>query len=74
MALGAGEYLVIVAGELRQFGHVDEIPDEFEHIIKFSPEIPPGPHTPEQHEEIEQLPALFQSFMEKERARSNKGR
>ena len=40
-------------------------------MIAFIPEIPPDPHTEEQHEEIESWNSKFQKLMEIERARSN---
>ena len=39
-------------------------------MIEFLPEIPPEPHTEEQHQEIEQWNGKLQQLMEIERARS----
>lgn len=72
--MGDGEYLVMINGEVIEFQHWDEIPDTFEHMIKFYPNIPPEPHTPEQHHAIDQIPNIFKQFMEKERASSHKNR
>ena len=67
----AHEFVILVNGELKTYNNYDDIPDDFENVIKFLPEIPDGPHTHEQHEEIELWNKRFQQLMEKERARSN---
>ena len=43
----------------------NNIPDDLDHVIEFVPEIPPGPHTEQQHEEIEAWVGLFLKLMEK---------
>lgn len=48
----------------------ENIPDDFDHVIEFLPEIPPEPHTPEQHEEIDSWNDKFLRLMEIEHARS----
>ena len=58
-------------GRVEEFNDYNNIPLDFEHVIAFIPEIPPGPHTEEQHEEIESWNSKFQKLMEIERARSN---
>jgi hypothetical protein len=67
----AHEFVILVNGELKTYDNYEDIPDDFENVIKFLPEIPDGPHTHEQHEEIELWNKRFQQLMEKERARSN---
>ena len=49
----------------------EDIPETFEHVIKFLPDVPPEPHTEEEHEEIQEWNNKFQELMEKERASSN---
>lgn len=58
-------------GRIEEYNDYDRIPLDFDHVIAFLPEIPPGPHTPEQHEEIESWNGKLQKLMEIERARSN---
>ena len=65
------EFQFIINGELVIFDKYEDIPDEFEHVIKFLPDIIPEPHTEEQHEEMAQWNTRLQKLMEKERARSN---
>lgn len=70
--LGKGAYVVLVDGELMEFGHWDEIPAEVDAIIKFLPDIPPGPHTHEQHEQLDRLTEIFHSFMQRERRHASR--
>ena len=65
------EFQFIINGELVTFDKYEDIPDEFEHVIKFLPDVIPEPHTEEQHEEMAQWNIRLQELMEKERARSN---
>ena len=64
------EFQFIVNGELVSFDNYDDIPEDFEHVIKFSPDVPSEPHTEEDHEEMAQWNTRLQELMEKERARS----
>lgn len=66
-----GEFVFIINGETKIFTDFRDIPDKFDHVIKFIPEIPDGPHTEEQHNEIDSWNKRFQEIMDKERARSN---
>jgi len=74
MRIGAGEYLIMIGGQVQRFTHLDDIPSEFEHVILFAPVIPPGPHTHEEHEAIDQLPGELRRLMEIENASSHKNR
>jgi hypothetical protein len=65
--MGKGEYTILLDGQLLHFTHWDDLPAEFDAMIKFMPDIPPGPHTHEQHEAIERLPQIFREFMLRER-------
>ena len=68
------EFVILVNGKLETFTRYEDIPEEFDNVIKFLPEVPDAPHTEEQHEEIESWNSKLQKLMEKERARSNKNR
>jgi hypothetical protein len=61
------DFQFIVNGELKKYTKYEDIPEEWDHIIKFVFDIPPEPHTEEQHEEIEEWNNRFQKLMEKER-------
>ena len=70
------EFQFIISGELITFDKYEDIPEEFEHVIKFLPDLlepegEDGNHTEEQHEEMSKWNTRFQKLMEKERARSN---
>ena len=57
-----------------EFNDWNDIPKDFKfkHVIKFLPELPPPPHTPEQHMEVSEWNDRLQALMEIERnARSN---
>ena len=47
-----GEYIVKIGTSFLEFSDSNDIPDEFDHLIKFLPEIPPEPHTQEDHDYI----------------------
>ena len=64
------EFQFIINGELVIFDKYEDIPDEFEHVIKFLPDIPEDPHTEDEHDEIAVWNARLQQLMEIERARS----
>ena len=65
------EFQFIVNGELVTYDKYKDIPETFEHVIKFLPDIPPEPHTEKENEEIQEWNNKFQELMEKERASSN---
>lgn len=70
----AHEFVLLVNGKLVTYTNYEDIPDEFDNVIKFIPEILDGPHSHDEHEEIEKWNEKLQLLMEKERARSNKNR
>ena len=70
------EFQFIINGELVTFDKYEDIPEEFEHVIKFLPDLlepegEDGNHTEEQHEEMSKWNTRLQKLMEKEHARSN---
>ena len=65
------EFQFIVDGELVAFDKYEDIPEDFEHVIRFIPDVIPEPHTEEEHEEMAQWNTRLQQLMEKERASSN---
>lgn len=65
------EFVVKRNGILETYQTYEEIPNDFDHVIKFLPEIPEGPHTREQHDEIDQWSQRLNRLMEIENARSN---
>jgi hypothetical protein len=65
------KFVIMVNGELNTYTEYEDIPETFDHVIEFSPEVPPPPHTEEQHDEIDKWNFRLQALMEKERASSN---
>ena len=65
------EFQFIVNGELITYDNYEDIPETFDHVIKFIPDIPEEPHTEEEHDELSLWNERLQKLMEKERARSN---
>jgi hypothetical protein len=70
------EFQFIINGELVTFDKYENVPEEFEHVIKFLHDIPEpegedGNHTDEQHQAMAVWNIRLQELMEKERASSN---
>lgn len=62
--------------EVVSFDNLDDIPDasEIKEIIAFLPEVPPPPHTVQQHEEIHQWMNKFQELLKEIYATSSQKR
>ena len=65
-------FVVLRDGREEVYTEYELIPSDFDNVIEFLPEIPPGPHTQEQHDEIDSWNDKLQKLMEIERARSSK--
>jgi len=63
----AHEFIIRDKGKLITYTNYEDIPEVFDHLIKFVPEIPPDPHTPEQHEEIGQWNDKLKQVIKRER-------
>ena len=64
-------FVIMRQGRLETYSDFDAIPLDFDHVIEFAPEIPPGPHTDADHEEIDQWDKRLQYLMRIENARSS---
>lgn len=62
------EFVVMRKGKMETYTRYEDIPDDFEHLIKFMPNVPPPPHTDEQHQEIDSWLPRLNRLMEIERA------
>ena len=60
-----GEYTVKIGNKLFDYTNVDDIPKEFDHLIKFLPKAPSGPHTEEEHEHIETFMSKFKEIQKR---------
>lgn len=65
-------FVVKIGNDLHEYTKYEDIPDRFDQVIEFCPEMPPGPHTQEQHDEIDSWVPKFDRLMEIERARGSK--
>jgi len=63
----AHEFIIKDKGNLTTYTNYEDIPQVFDHVIKFLPEIPPEPHTQEQHDEIDQWDNKLKQLMKRER-------
>jgi hypothetical protein len=61
-----GRFIVLLDGILTHYSNSDDIPMEFDSMICFEPEYPEGPHTDEEHEEMEGMNDLLQELMKRE--------
>jgi len=60
------EYIIMVDGKLNTYDKYEDIPKKFDHVIKFEPDIIPGPHTEAQHEELETHNDKLKELMKRE--------
>ena len=62
----AHQFAILIGGKVQVFDNYDDIPETFENVIRFEPEVPPEPHTEEQHHEIEQWNNKLQQLLKRE--------
>ena len=62
----AHQFAILIDGKVQVFDNYDDIPETFENVIRFEPEVPPEPHTEEQHHEIEQWNNKLQRLLKRE--------
>ena len=55
-----GEYTVKIGDKLFDYTNANDIPEKFDHLIKFVPTEPPEPHTQEDHDYINTFPEKFE--------------
>ena len=62
-----GLFVIRDGEELIELSDWDDIPMEFDYLIRFEPQVPPPPHTDEQHEKLENVHIKFKEIMKRER-------
>lgn len=67
----AHKFVVLIDGELRVFDRFEDIPEVIDNVIEFLPEFSAGPHTHEEHEELDLWNDKLQELMRRERASSD---
>jgi hypothetical protein len=65
-----GVFEILVDGKLETYYNYNDIPEVFDNVIKFLPDVPPGPHSEDQHKELEKWVDRLRYLMEKERERN----
>ena len=63
----AHKFVILNDGKLITYENYNDIPESFDNVIEFIPEIPPEPHTEEQHEEIGEWNNKLKELMKRER-------
>ena len=61
-----GEYTVKIGNKLFDYTNVSDIPEKFDHLIKFVPIEPPEPHTQADHDYINTFPIKFSEIFKRE--------
>ena len=60
-----GEYTVKIGDKIFEYTNLDDIPEKFDHLIKFMPTEPPEPHSQEDHDYINTFPNKFKEIFKK---------
>jgi hypothetical protein len=61
-----GEFVILRNGKIEKYSSFDDIPESFEHVIKFLPDFIPGPHTDSDHQEMSKLNDKLKELMKRE--------
>jgi len=61
-------FTVYCNNQLLTVDQFDLIPSEFDFLIEFLPEIPPEPHSDQQHQEIHLWEERFQNTLKREKS------
>lgn len=62
----AHKFVILRNGKLETYNDFNKIPKSFDNVISFEPDVPPEPHTEEQHEEIEKWSGRLAELMKRE--------
>ena len=60
------KFVILLNNELVTYNKYEDIPDSFDNVISFLPEVPEGPHTEEQHSEIESWNDKLKELLKRE--------
>lgn len=60
------KFVIMVNGKLNTYHNYEDIPNDFDHVIEFRPEIAVGPHTDDEHKEISMWNEKLQLLIKKE--------
>jgi hypothetical protein len=62
----AHKFVILRNGILETYHKYEDIPESFDNVIEFLPEIPEGPHTHDEHEEIDSWDGKLKELMKRE--------
>ena len=62
-----GMFVIKNEGKLLEFDRCGDLPDEFDHLIKFAPTAPEPPHTVNDHVEMSKYTQYLQELVSRER-------
>jgi hypothetical protein len=65
------KFVILLNGNLVTYNKYEDIPDSFDNVISFLPEIPNEPHTNEQHEKIDQWNDKLKELLKKEKGNAS---
>ena len=65
------QFVILLNGELKTFNTFENIPERFDNVIRFLPEIPEPPHTKEQHKEVDTWNEKLKELLKRETNGSN---
>jgi hypothetical protein len=65
------KFVILLNGNLVTYNKYEDIPDSFDNVISFLPEMPNEPHTNEQHEEIDQWNDKLKELLKKEKGNAS---
>lgn len=60
------KFVILNNGILETYDKYEDIPESFDNVIQFLPEIPEGPHTDDQHDIIDQWNDKLRELMKRE--------
>lgn len=60
------KFVILNKGVLEVYTKYEDIPESFDNVIEFLPEIPDGPHTDEEHDIIDQWNDKLKELMKRE--------
>jgi len=61
------QFVILEDGVLKTYNNYDDIPETFDNVIKFLPEVPSGPHSHNEHEEIEKWNIKLLELLKREK-------
>jgi hypothetical protein len=60
------KFTILKEGVLINYDKYEDIPESFDNVIQFLPEIPEGPHTGDDHDLIDQWNDKLKELMKRE--------